>query len=178
LATGTLAGAGALAGMASMTFGASLTTPEAEGGGSVRRPAAGPAYHARIGDRIVRGSRQQIEALLRQLAQEHAEEDEERIEQDEPPKKRAVRVVAPGKVNVQPAKQPSVTVAVPLMESAGITQTQAADVYARAYEQHMRRQEIKDDDDDVQSVVEHVRKHRASLGAALAKHIEALKDLL
>ncbi len=137
-----------------------------------------PSWHTRIGDRVVRGSKREIEELLRQLARQHAEEDEERIEQAEPAKKRAVRVVGPGRAKVVETATAAVTVAPPILQSAGITAAQASAVYEQAYVAHMHREAIRQDDEDIEGVIEHVSKRRASAGLALLQQIEALKAML
>ena len=113
------------------------------------------------------------------MAQQHADEDEDLIEDDKPAKKRAVRVVKAGKATVQTAKAPSVTVEPKLLDKAGITQAYAADVYEQAYERFMqRKQEEREDDDEVTELVRHLTQRRMIAVKSLRAAIESLKDLL
>lgn len=141
--------------------------------------APGPAkWYARVGDRDVVGTKREIEALLQQLAQQHAEEDETLIERGEQPKKRSVRVVSPGRASVAPAKAETRVYAAPkVLEKAGIGQEQVQRMYQLAYTMHMHREAIRQDDEDVADVVRHIGAHRASLAATLAQVIEKLQRM-
>ena len=147
------------------------------GSGSVI-PYGAPRYHTYIGGKAVRGTKEQIEALLREMAQQHAEEDEEAAEDAQPAKKRAIRVLGPGKAQVTAGKAAQPLYIPPKLQAeAGITAAEAEAVYRQAYAMYMHREAIRQDDEDLESVVQHVRQRRQVAVQTLMQQLDALRKI-
>ena len=95
--------------------------------------------------REVYGSREEIEGLLRQMARDHAEEDERTESLGEQPEKRRIRVVQPGRAQIKPAPKAEATqvsLPVSVAEQTGYSPADAQAIYAAAYRNHRRREEV------------------------------------
>lgn len=99
-------------------------------------------WYASIKGRNYFGSREEIEALLRQMAGDHAAEDERLEQLGEAPIKRKVRVVQPGRAQVKEtprAEKTAVSMPASVAELTGMTEAQAQAIYMAAYAAHSRR---------------------------------------
>lgn len=147
--------------------------------------ASGPGgmarWYTRVGDKRIVGSKREIEELLQQLAQQHAQEDEARLAEDLPVRKRSVRVIEPGRAKVIAAKRPeapAVTLTAPVAEQTGMTQVDAEAIYRQAYLMHLHREAIRQDDEEIAEMVERVRQQRRDTLAQVVAQIAKLKGLL
>lgn len=144
-------------------------------GSQVRQVPGGGRVRAVVNGRRFEGTRAELAMLLRKLAEEHAEEDDDRAEEGKPPKKRVIRLKSAEKATVEtaPRTQAETTrIELPASVRESIDLSEADEIYREAY---ARRVAIQQDDDDVMQLAEQYRQKRIAAVQSLAKIIEKLR---